>query len=80
MTLTFALRTSWSMDAVRLPCTECILSLVLIVQTGFLLDRIQTDRHTHKVTDATDLVTMHYLLPAWVITAETRAVRTVSQF
>jgi len=52
VTLTFDLLTSVSIHSQLLPCVVCLPSLVLIAQVVFLVQRRQTNTHTH--TDATD--------------------------
>jgi len=44
----------WVSHAERLPQSICVPSLVLIVHVVFILEHRHADRHTYKVTDATD--------------------------
>jgi len=63
--LEFDLLTSgsdWSVHAEVLPCTICLLTLVLIAQTVFLLERGQTDRR-----DWMPYPTPAAIQPSWLI-------------
>jgi len=57
VTLTFDLLTSLSTHAERLPCSVCLLNLILIAQAIISLDGGHTDPQTHPHTKSQTLVT-----------------------